>query len=84
MYGCFCPHKCIHSMHIPGVSRGQKMGSGPLELKLQIVNEPQCGCQALNLRPSKRAASVLNHQAISQAPSVCGGKSFQYEFNFFS
>lgn len=50
---------------VSGAYGGQKMMSDPLELALQIVVSHNVAAGDLNLDPSVRVPSALNHRAIS-------------------
>jgi hypothetical protein len=70
---CVCVHAwactCAHICHVcPGTCRSQKKVSDPLELEFQEVVNPWMLGVRTELRPTARAASVLNYWAI--APSM--------------
>lgn len=68
MYRCFALHVCLHTSFVPGACGGQKKVAGSLELESLTLVSRQSRCWESN---SGRAASALNHGAITPAPSAC-------------
>lgn len=66
-------HVCLWTTYVPGVHRGQKRVSDPLEMKLPAVVElwGTMWYWELNSGPLERASSSLNHRCITPVFTVC-------------
>lgn len=65
-----CGSLCVHThTYAYSVHRGEKGTTNYLELQLQVIASVQAWLLGAKLRYSGRATSILNHEAIAQAPS---------------